>query len=58
MEQFENVETYFSYEYEDSDGYMQTSWNGGDGYYVAEMDYDRLLNAYKELKHRMEGLEK
>lgn len=50
---FDNVETYFSYECEDSNGWLVTHFNGGDGYYVTKESYDKLLQAYKELKHRM-----
>lgn len=58
MEQFENVATYSAYYYENDEGHLLTQFYGGDGEYVDYEDYRSLLNAYKELKHRMEGLEK
>ena len=60
MENFENVnrlEPFLDYEigWDTPCVEMRTAMNGD---YVMYFAYLELLNAYKELKHRMEGLEK
>lgn len=55
---FGKVEVLSAYDCENDEGRLMTHFYGGDGEFVRYEDYEELLNAYKELKHRMEGLEK
>jgi len=50
MEQFENVKRWYHAK-EEVIEHEQGNW-------ITFKEYEALLNAYKELKHRMEGLEK